>query len=367
MLPVGAIAVALLLNGSQILLPAPAFVDQGRTWVPARAVLERLEERVRWLPAARALEVRLRTGRTAVFPLAEAPAPPGLAHDTARCARRVGNTIYLPLVALRELGLGAHWDAPHKQALLQAPLALPSPTLAAILADPPAWNCQPVTLSGEYLGWSPEPFCFATSAGPPVSSGDWVLHNEDGAIYCSPAPDAGGAAAAASLARLTSPLPAFTPYAALGQRLAVSGLVRLTRQARPYLSFSSVTRPEGLEGLTCRLILGREAYAPGARVSWTLQLANPQATRVAVGAISVVDVTLAGPEGVAYITKQSFPPKTKGSMGLAAGEELVIAASWVLPAEAPVGRWAIAARLSEQVGTYRRYFSVQPVAEERAQ
>lgn len=360
MLPLGALAVAVLLNGAQIVLPAPAFVEAGRTWAPARAIFQRLGHNVRWEPATQTMSLEL-GDRLAAFPLGATPTLNGRPLRVELAARRVEGTVYVPLLALRELGLKVHWDPVARQALLTAQLPTRSTSLIAILADPPAWNGQEVTLVGEYLGWTPDPFSFATQPGPPVSSGDWVLHNEDGSLYCSPGPAATPITATASLSPVTSPLPDLTPYAALGQRLAVSGTIKLSSQAVPYLQFTHLARPEGAAGLTCRLVLDRQAYYPGQRVTFTLIVANPHPMRVALGPLTDWSLTVSAPDGNMYSWKESFDNSTLAAHGLEGGKQATTVGEWLLPAEVPTGEYWIVAQLSADLGTYRQCFTVQPL------
>lgn len=361
MLPVGALAVAVLLNGVQIMLPAPAFVDQGRTWAPARAIFQRLGHKVQWDPALQAMTLHL-PGRPAVFQIGLPPTFGGQPMRTNLAAQRVGGTVYVPLLALRELGLRVHWDTAARQVILAAQRVTDAASLAAILADPPTWNGEEVTLTGEYLGWTPDRFSFATKPGPPVSSGDWVLHNEDGSIYCSPGPVPAAPLASASLTPVTSPLPALTPYAALGQRFAVTGTVKLTRQAIPYLQFTRLGRPTGAAGLTCRLILSRQQYEPGQTLAYSLQVANPHPTRVPVAGAWEALISIVAPGGDMSVFKQSFPRKTTDASELAAGQELTVPGTWVLPTDAASGDYWVAARLNDDVGTYRQCFTVRASA-----
>jgi len=104
MLPMGALAVALLLNGVQIVLPAPAFVDQGRTWAPARAVFERLGHKVQWNAAVQSMAIQL-PGHAVVLQPGAAPILDGHPLRTDLAARMVGGTIYLPLLSRLQLGL----------------------------------------------------------------------------------------------------------------------------------------------------------------------------------------------------------------------------------------------------------------------
>lgn len=357
MLPVGAFAVALLLNGAQILLPAPAFVEHGRTWAPARAIFQRLGDNVRWDTAQRAMIIQ-RGEQHAVFTVGASPILDGQAQHLDATARRVGDTIYVPLVALRALGLKVQWDSEGKSVHLKAPTQATQGTLAAILADPLAWNDQEITLIGEYSGWDADPFCFATRQGPPVSSGDWVLHNEDGSIYCSP--DLGAVTPAApSLTHVTSALPPLTPYTALGQRFAVTGTIKFTSKAIPYLLFSTVRRPVGVAGVTRRLVLDRQEYEPGEKVAYTILLANPQPTRVVVGEQREWLVSISGPDGQMFVSKESFSGQAIPAGALAAGEQIVLRGAWTPLEDAAPGIYVIAARLNDEFGTYRRCFTVQ--------
>ena len=359
MLPLGAMAVAVLLNGVQILLPAPAFVEQGRAWAPARAIIQRLGHKVTWVPAQQAMIVQIE-GRKVVFAVGAVPAIDGQPGPSELAPRRVASTVYLPLQALRALSLRVMWDSAAKQVLLTAPLDLPAPTLAAILADPLTWADQEVTLTGEYLGWDAEAFCYATRNGPPVASGDWVLHNEDGAIYCSPGSPTPTAPRTASLARVASPLPAFTPYAALGQRLSVTGVIKLTRQAVPYLLFSRVARPLGIAGITCRLVLDKLQHRPGEVVKWRLQLVNPHATRVSLEGVEDLLVSVADPTGNISVLKRSLWSQTRESGALGPSEEIVLEGALQIPEAACPGIYIVVGRISDQLGTYRREFQVQP-------
>lgn len=365
MLPVGAFAVALLLNGAQILLPAPAFVEHGRTWAPARVVFERLGDKVRWDASQQAMLIQ-HGEQVAAFPLDATSTVNQEPLTVDATARRVAATVYVPLVALRALGLKVQWEPEGKRVLLTAPVSGPMPSLAAILADPLAWNEQEVTLVGEYSGWDADAFCFATRSGPPVGSGDWVLHNADGSLYCSPAPPASANPAPPSLSRLTSALPPLTPYTALGQRFAVTGVVKLTPKAIPYLQFTRVSRPDGLAGVTCRLTLNRQQCDLGESVGYTIVLANPQPTRVVLGEQSEWLISVAAPQGNMFVAKESFAPQTREPGALAAGEDVTLRGTWRLPADAQEGVYSITARLSDDVGTYRRCFAVQsPRAETR--
>jgi hypothetical protein len=239
MLPPGAFAVALFISGAQIMLPAPAFVEQGRVWAPGREVLVRLGCPVRWDTARRAL-VAMRGEETLVFAEVPPPWPTPATPAEARFARRVGNLLYLPLIALRACGLRPTWEAGRRRVVIRDPTPVPV-SLAAILYNPAQWLDRTVLLSGDYLGWDSYPFCYATAGGPPVSSGDWVLRTEDGALYCTPDLSPTPLPAQAGLAPAQPAAPLLTPYSALGRRLSVTGIVALTPAGTPYLRHGAVS------------------------------------------------------------------------------------------------------------------------------
>jgi hypothetical protein len=187
-----------------------------------------------------------------------------------------------------------------------------------------------------------------------------VLHNEDGAIYCSPGTSGPEEPQTASLAQVTSPLPNFTPYAALGQRFLVTGVVKLTGRAVPYLQFSRVSRPAGLPGLSCRLVVDKLQHRPGDLVTWRLQLANPHATRVSLEGADELLVSIADPGGNISVVKQSLSQQTHETGALAPAEELVLKGALKLSDAAIPGIYVIVGRISDELGTYRREFEVQP-------
>jgi hypothetical protein len=244
MLPAGAFAVALFLNGIQIIMPTPAFVQEGRVWAPGRVVLERVGCKVRWQPSPRGMVVT-REGQRLTFAEVSPPWPVPKSPAEALYARREGGLLYVPLLALRNLGVEVSWDGGARRALIED-LRNAGSSLATVLADPVRWLGRVVTLTGEYLGWDAYPACWATAQGQPVGGGDWVLGNEDGAIYCTPGPpiSAGGQA---GLAAAPSPRPPLTPYSALGRRLKVSGQVQLAPWGAPYVQYDAVETVGGAQ------------------------------------------------------------------------------------------------------------------------
>lgn len=354
MLPAGAFAVVLMLGGAQIMLRAPAFVEQGRVWAPGREVLQRLGLKVTWQADRRAL-VAAREGSELAFPELPPPWPVPATPDQALYARRVGNLLYIPLLALRSLGLKTTWEPPARRATIVDPQARPT-SLAAILSDPLQWLGRTVTLTGEYEGWDEDAFCYATRPGPPVATGDWVLADGEGAIYCTPEPTTQHATGPGlTPARLPSPL--LTPYAALGHRLTVTGRVALSPAGVPYLRVEQVAPLTGAEGVSCRLVLDQRQSVPGDTVSWEVVIYNPGPASLTLPADEEMLVSVAGPGGMMHVSKQSYNRLTYGA-DLAADDEIALPGRWTIPSEAPPGTYSIVIRLDDSLRTPVRRFQV---------
>jgi hypothetical protein len=353
MLPAGAFAVALFLGGVQIVLPAPAFMEQGRVWAPGRAVLERLGCQVRWDAPSHSL-VALRDDQTLRFIEATPPWPVPQTPAEALHARREGDLLYIPLLALRNCGVKAAWDGGARSVRLDAARDVGS-SLAAVLADPLAWAGRSVHLTGDYLGWDGDPLCYATAHGPPVSSGDWVLANADGAIYCTPGP-AAGAPVRAGLAATTA-APMLTPYHAIGQRLSVSGGIQLARSGVPYLQFDRVAAVVGPAGVSCRLVLDSFQCLPGQSLGFTFVIHNPGPTalRLPTGAPLVLSFAAGG--DVVKSLEQSY--WRLGIPGfILAGTHTQIRGAWQVPPGTPSGTYSISARLDDVLRSLAVRFEV---------
>ena len=354
MLPAGAFAVVLMLGGAQIMLPAPAFVEQGRVWAPAREVLQRVGCKVQWQPQARAFAAT-RAGRTLSFPDTPPPWPTPLTPDQACYARRLGNLLYIPLLALRALGLQAAWDAPERRVVIRDETPTPTP-LAAILSDPMEWLDRTVVLTGEYLGWDSYPFCYATRAGPPVASGDWVLSTDDRAIYCTPQP-APAQTARTGLTAAQSSAPVLTPYDALGRRVTVTGRVALAPSGVPYLRHESVALVTGAAGVSCELVLNQQACAPGDQLGWELVIHNPGPGSLSLRLPEQMLLSVAAPGGQLYVSKQSVLLKTLAPP-VPAQDERRLYGEWRVPADAPMGTYSIIVSLDEGLRSTVRHFEV---------
>ena len=355
MLPAGAFAVALFLNGIQIMLPAPAFVQQGRVWAPGREVLVRLGCHVRWQADTRTM-VAVSNGQQLSFAEATPPWPVPATPADALYARREGNLLYVPLLALRNFGVKTTWDSSARCVRVDNPRGTGS-SLAAVLSDPIAWLGRPVQLTGEYLGWDSDPFCYATAPGQPVGSGDWVLANADGAIYCTPGPTAARPAVTGLASAARSPLPQLTPYQALGRRLTVGGRVMLATSGVPYLQFDQVTAPVGAAGVTCRLVLDRQECLAGQALGFTFVIYNPGPTELTLPRPDTLSISVAAPGAILHMQEQSLVGLTITDVVPAGGEQ-EISGRWQIPPDAPAGTYAIIARLTDTLSTHAAHFSV---------
>lgn len=248
-------AVAVLLNGVQIHLPAPAVMAGGRCWVPLRPIAQRLGYAVR--VGDEGQPIVSKNGE--VIPVPECRKRDGRTYVPARWLTRLGVRVtYVP--SERQLRLAAVLPArqatdPHTPASEKLPL------LARILTDPAGWADRRVTVVGEYLGWKANPLCEATSFGPPVSRSDWVLRGEGGSIYC------------------TGALP-FSPTEQLGRRAKVEATVKLTKDGWPYLHVLAVTPLRGIEGLCCYLSTDGFIYKAGATIQMKLLVRNDDSVPV---------------------------------------------------------------------------------------
>lgn len=347
MLPAGAFAVVLMLGGAQIMLPAPAFVEQGRVWAPGREVLQRLGLKVTWRAEQRAL-VAARDGQELVFPETPPPWPVPSSPAEALYARRVQNLLYIPLLALRNVGMQTAWDPAARRATVADPAARTA-ALSAILNDPADWVGRSVTLVGEYMGWDDYPFCYATRPGAPVGTGDWVLAQDESAIYCTPAPIP-APVSRPGLAASGLPSPLLTPYNALGRRVTVSGRIALSPAGVPYLRYTEARRLTGAEGVSCRLVLDELTRAPGQTLTWEVVIYNPGPTMLTLPHQREMLVSVAAPGGSLYISKQSYGWLTEAP-SIAANDELTLSGSWTVPADGVPGTYFVVVRLADVLRT----------------
>jgi len=119
-------------------------------------------------------------------------------------------SIFLPLMALCLLAACPQPEAGRPD---EAPSESERITIKMIQAKSAEMTGQLVTLDVEFRGWTG-----ACSPGPPVTRSDWMVEDGTGCIYVhGPLPHG-----------LDSSMPR-------GERLTLTGTVRIDRQGRPYL------------------------------------------------------------------------------------------------------------------------------------
>lgn len=359
MLPPGAFAVVLLVNGLQIFLPAPALVTRGRVWVPARSVLERLNLRVSWDAQARTVTVG-DAGEARTWQVEGGGMPPDLPTGDALVGWHSGAAVYLPLAGLRSDRLSVQYDPATRVAEVRSIGGeAEEASLAAILADPLHWLGRTVALSGEYLGWSPYPYCYATTDRTGLPAGSFVLHNEGGAIYCvapaRPAPER------ASLGTVGTDMLPLTPYAPRGRRMSVSGTLHLRPDGRPLLRLNSLEPLTGLPGVTCMVCIERGLYGPGDRVRGTVILGNHGATPLTAPALPGGPVlTIASPDGAVVLQPISTPETAMGEsvLTLEGGEHIEVTFAWDISRGAAMGTYRLTAQVADGLTAYPVSFRV---------
>ena len=237
-----AIAVALLLNGVQINMPAPALILDGRAWVPLKPVARRLGWTVQ---VAGAWAVVSRDDQ----------------HLRTNDCRLIHGHVYVPARWLKNLGAQVSWDPATRTVNLLAALPPSSEapvTIAKLMSDPAAWAGRMVSLVGEFLGFYANPLWDALRFGPPVTTGDWVIRGEGGCLYC--------------VGKQPFDFPA-----QLGRRLRVSGTVELTDRGCPFIRVASAQPLSGRDALCCCILTDAHRYRAGSPIKLRLLVRNDSA------------------------------------------------------------------------------------------
>lgn len=237
-----AVAVIVLLNGLQIGLPAPAFVDDGRTWFPARAVLTAAGIQVTHQPDHDRVIIGEDARLIINLPDLTVRSPTEAPQISPTSARRGDGRLYLPASVLRELGLHIGWDNASKTLSITSKTA-GDPTLAisAILDAPLRYLGTRLTTTGEHIGQCPG------SVIPPGDRVFWRLQGPSKNIPYTHSDRAG---------LQTAPLKE-------GRRIAVTGRLRMARNSFVYLVADRVSMLQGSGALSVSVSAARRAYNPG--------------------------------------------------------------------------------------------------------
>lgn len=352
-----AIAIALLINGVQVDLPAPALMFDDYVCVPARAVFEKLGYEVKWEAAHQRLLVSrageplatLRVGETRIA------SPEGIAWPVTLpgAPRLIDDLLYVPVRAVTAItGARATWEgATLTVNLITAPTGEPAATeLGEILANPPAWAGRLVRIRGEYLGWQADPFCAAVNQGPPVSRSDWILRDAAGSIYCARGPEA------------PEPTVSLSPVDDRGRRLDVTGVVTLADRGYPYLQVTEVSLLEGLAGIVCYLTTGRHTYQPGETLRMQMQVKNlgPEPVVLQFMTGQTYDFTVHNAEGglVWRWSQGRMFTQMLQSRTVKPGEGYTLTEEWVIPETLPPGFYRVRGEINREVASYPKTIAV---------
>ncbi len=214
-----AAAVAVFINGCQVLLPTAAFQRGDTVLVPVKGVFDRLGAKVAWSPESKQvlitaldLTLELTLGATE----ARLNGKPLLLQTAPELSE--GSTMVPLRLVAEALGTDIAWDRQRRRVYVQTrPVGPLKPaTIRDLMERPDDWAGRLVMLVGEYMGWQPSPFSPGTRNGVPVSQRDWVLRDATGEVYCR------------GDVTTTAPF-ALTPYSNVGRRLVVAGIAKLSR------------------------------------------------------------------------------------------------------------------------------------------
>jgi len=270
-MPAAAVAaVAVFINGCQVLLPTAAFQRGDTVLVPVKGVLDRLGAKITWSPESKevlittpGLQLELAVGATE----ARLHGRPILLQTAPELSE--GCTMVPLRLVAQALGTDIAWDQRRRRVYLQTgsvgPLA--PATIRELMERPDDWVGRLVMLVGEYAGWQPSPFSPGTRNGVPVSQRDWVLRDTTGEVYCR-----GDITVAAPFA--------LTPYSNVGRRLVVAGVAKLSRAGFIFLEPREIAQQPPPLGLVCTVTTSRRAYVEGETLRIRLRVANPFRTAV---------------------------------------------------------------------------------------
>ncbi len=343
-------AVAVFINGYQLMLPTAAIQRDGTVLVPVKGVFDRLGATIDWNAETRRVEVKgpdiefvLTIGSTEAVvngtPVLLATAPELID----------GNTLIPLRLVATALGADIAWDQERRRVYLEVGPRGPAleATVTSIVNQPGEWVGKRVRVTGEYRGWEPSPFGQATRNGQPVSRNDWVLRDATGEIYCR-----GDIAVEAPFD--------LAPYSNKGRRIVVEGLGKLSRQGFAFVEPRSIAVVPQPDGLTCTVETGRRSYVDGEAIRMRLTIENPFTEPVTLQCEpgTMHDIVLRNREGLEVwrLSEASPPAQAPGTVELAAGEAFEIEEVWQ-PGAAhtpplPPGRYAVEAEFGGVLEAY---------------
>ncbi len=334
-MPAGAVAVILLLNGLQIGLPQPAFVAQGRAWVPARSVLVAADCRVEYLAERNCLVVSGH-GPTATIRLDSGQVSLGEQSRTLDDPpRQLNGTLYLPAGFFKLIGMGMQWDAESKSLRLQTRRRFPvSVTVRQLKDDPFQYLGRCVRVLGEYAG------------PPPAGQSDWRLRDRYELMPCV----FGETGAAAAAPRLPLGLPC-------GYRVEVVAIVRMSKAATLYLDLLQIQQPAGLAGLSCVVSTARAGYRPGEPVLIEVELSNHTEHGIELPPTAKVYLSLADSDN-----RQLWQQALAVPEAVAAGATRFLRYRWAPDRQVATGRYLLELHSNTELWAYQWCFRIEEQA-----
>jgi len=258
-------AVAVFINGHQVMLPTAAIQQGDTVLVPVKGVFDRLGALISWNSQEKAVTVAAQDMR---LDLVAGSSEARLNGQTIALGAapqvRDGNTLVPLRLVATALGADTVWDQQRRRVYVLAASRAPltKTTIAELIARPYDWMGRLVLVTGEYRGWEPSPFSQATRNGTPVSRRDWVLRDATGEAYCRGDLD------------VAAPFP-LTPYSNVGNRVAVAGIAKVAREGFVYIEPREIAGLGQTEGLVCTVSTSRRTYAEGEDVRMRLKVGNP--------------------------------------------------------------------------------------------
>jgi len=159
---------------------------QESVFLPAREFLEALGAESDWQPETKEMTVRL-PRVTAVFVLNQSTAKRNdQTIDEGLAFQLIDGKGFLParLVA-RALDCEAKWDTNARRIEMTSLWTRQAVTAAEVVRWARYLRGKPITIQGEYRGWSPSERGPGVEKGRPKRRADWVLLDPSGAIYVS--------------------------------------------------------------------------------------------------------------------------------------------------------------------------------------
>jgi hypothetical protein len=351
-------AVAIFLNGHQVMLPTAAIQRGGTVLVPVKGVFDRLGASVSWDGQEKVVTVTAQDMRLS-FTIGSTEADLNGQRIALGAAPEIqdGNTLVPLRLVATALGADIAWDQQHRRVYVQAVSREPvtAVTITDLVARPYDWLGRVVLVVGEYRGWEPSPFSVATRNGAPVSRRDWVLRDATGEVYCR------------GDVNVETPFP-LTPYSNVGNRIAVAGVVKVAKEGFPFLEPREVVELTNPEGVVCTVSTSRRAYVEGEDVRIRLRVANPFGSPVDLEAKPGPrhDLVLRDRDGaeVWRLSKVSPPEPAGGRLALGPGEAEQVEEIWS-PGSAgspplPPGRYTVEGEWMGVLKSYPHTIAIVP-------